>query len=129
MFLRFAADLVLLLHLGFILFAVFGALLAFRWRWMPLFHLPAAAWGLFVEVTGQACPLTALENALRMRAGASGYAGSFVEHYLLPVIYPAGLTASVQLVLGALVLAINAVLYAILLRRKLRPSLRHRPAP
>src|SRR6185312_14725841 len=86
---RIAADGVLVAHLAFILFASFGALLALRWRWIPFVQLPAAAWGFFVEATGRICPLTFLESALRMRAGASGYGEGFIEHYLLALVYPA----------------------------------------
>ena len=88
---RLAADCVLLVHLAFILFALLGATMAVWWRWAPLVHLPAAAWGFFVELTGRDCPLTHLENYLRIKAGLSGYTESFVEHYLLAIIYPAGL--------------------------------------
>jgi hypothetical protein len=108
---RLTADVVLLVHLAFIVFALLGAALARRWRWMPLVHVPAAAWGFFVELTGRICPLTHLENYLRVKAGQSGYAESFVEHYLLAVIYPAGLTREVQLVLAAVVVIVNAALY------------------
>jgi len=114
---RLAADAVLVAHLAFILLASFGALLALRWWWIPFVQLPAAAWGIFVEATGHACPLTLLENTLRMRAGASGYAESFIEHYLLALIYPAGLTHGVQLVLAAVIVALNVAIYAVVLRR------------
>ena len=114
---RIAADAVLVLHLGFIVFALFGALLAVRWRWLPLVHLPAAAWGLFVELSGRVCPLTYLENHFRVRAGQAGYSESFIEHYLLAVIYPSGLTREVQFVLAGVVLAVNAAIYTWLLLR------------
>jgi hypothetical protein len=114
---RIAADAVLVLHFAFIVFALLGGLLALRWRWMPLLHLPAAVWGFFVELTGSACPLTGLENALRLRAGEAGYAESFVEAHLLGVIYPGGLTRDVQFVLAGIVVAVNAAIYAIFLRR------------
>jgi uncharacterized protein DUF2784 len=123
---RLAADAVLTLHLAFIAFVMLGGLLAFRWRWVPLLHLPAAAWGVFVEATGRMCPLTGLENALRTRAGISGYAESFVEHYVLPIVYPDGLTEDVQLALAAVALGVNLVLYGLLLRRVLRSPLRQR---
>jgi uncharacterized protein DUF2784 len=126
---RFAADAVLLLHLTFIAFVVGGALLAFRWRWMPWIQLPAAAWGAFVELSGSLCPLTGLENALRARAGQSGYRGSFVEHYLLPLIYPAGLSRDTQFVLAGIVVCVNLAVYAMLLRRTRRSAPRRRPAP
>lgn len=117
---RIAADLALLLHLGFIVFALFGALLAFRWRWVPWLQLPAAAWGVFVELTGRLCPLTTVENHFRRLAGEGGYAGGFVEHYLLPLIYPSGLTRGVQLALAAVVLAVNVLVYTLLLWRRRR---------
>lgn len=119
---RLAADATLLLHLAFIAFALFGALLALRWRWIPFVQLPAAAWGAFVEFTGRLCPLTELENHFRALAGQGGYSESFVERYLLPVIYPAGLTRNVQLVLAAVVLAINAGIYGYLLWRRRHPA-------
>lgn len=111
MYFRSAADGVLVLHLAFILFALFGGALAGRWRWMPLVHLPAAAWAFFVELTGRICPLTYVENDLRIRAGQSGYTTSFVEHYLLDVIYPSGLTRDVQFVLAATVVVVNIAIY------------------
>ncbi len=118
MLFRLAADGVLLLHLAFIGFAVFGGALAVWWRWMPLVHLPSAAWALFVELTGRVCPLTYLENDFRIRAGQSGYTESFIEHYLLDVIYPAGLTREVQLVLAFAVAVINIAIYLWLVRRR-----------
>jgi len=115
---RISADAVLLLHLAFILFVLFGALLALKWRWMPWVHLPAASWGMFVEVSGRVCPLTPLENRLRAHAGEAGYEGGFIEHYLLALIYPDGLTREIQFVLAAVVLLVNALLYAWLLKRR-----------
>ena len=118
MFFRLAADAVLLLHLAFIAFAVLGAVLAFRWRWMPAVHLPAAAWGIFVELTGRICPLTYLENYLRRMAGQAGYHGSFIEHYLLNIIYPSGLTQEIQYLLAGVVLIMNGTLYTWLILRR-----------
>lgn len=118
MFYRLAADGVLLLHLAFIAFAVLGAVLVARWPRIAFVHLPAAAWGFFVELTGRVCPLTYAENALRIRAGDAGYAESFIEHYLLAVVYPDGLTREVQLVLAAAVVLINAAIYGWLLLRR-----------
>ena len=106
------ANLVLVFHLGFIVFVVLGGLPSFRWRWWPLVHLPAALWGMFIEVSGRICPLTPLENALRRSAGDSGYSGGFVEHYLLATIYPSGLSRSVQLLLAAFVVTANIFVYA-----------------
>jgi hypothetical protein len=117
---RLAADATLVLHLAFIVFALFGALLALCWRWIPLVQLPVAAWGVFVEVTGRLCPLTELENHFRALAGQGGYSESFVERYLLPTIYPSGLTRHVQFILAAAVLAVNVAVYGFLLWQRLR---------
>src|SRR5262249_47550562 len=111
MLFRAAADAVLLVHFAFIAFVVAGALLAARWRWLIAVHLPAAAWGALIEVGGWICPLTYVENLLRVRAGEAGYAEGFVEHYLLPIIYPGGLTRDVQFVLAAVVIVLNVAIY------------------
>ena len=121
MFHRLAADAVLLLHLGFILFVLLGGVLAVRWRREPLLHLPAVAWGVYIELSGGLCPLTPLENRLRIAAGDAGYAGGFIEHYLLALIYPAGLTQDVQYVLAAIVVGVNALAYGWVWRRRRRP--------
>ncbi len=112
------ADLVIGVHFLFIVFAVAGGALALRWRWIPWLHLPALVWGATVEFTGWVCPLTPLENALRRAAGAATYTQGFVEHYLMPLIYPAGLTREWQWVLGGLLLVINAAVYALVWRRQ-----------
>lgn len=117
---RLAADAVLVLHATFIVFALFGGLLAVRWHWIPLLHLPAAAWGVFVELAGRLCPLTDIENALRAAAGHAGYDGSFIEYYLIDIIYPAGLTREIQHVLAAVVLITNIAIYGWLLWRRRR---------
>lgn len=114
---RIAADLVLATHLVFIVFVVLGGLLALRYRWVLMIHIPAAVWGAFVEISGRICPLTTWENQLRQSAGDSGYADSFVEHYLLPVIYPAGLTRSTQFWIAGLVIVVNVVIYGWLVYR------------
>jgi hypothetical protein len=111
------AELVFALHLGFIAFAVVGALAALRWPRLAWLHVPAAAWAVWIELSGWICPLTPLENALRVRAGQAGYSGGFVAHYLVPLIYPAGLTPAIQLALGLGVLALNLALYAWVIRR------------
>jgi hypothetical protein len=116
------ADLVLVLHLAFIVFVVVGGLFALRWRWAPLVHLPAALWGVFIELSGGDCPLTPLENAFRLAAGATGYSAGFVEHYLVPIIYPASLSHSTQLVLAGLVVLANAIVYTAVWRRSTRAS-------
>jgi hypothetical protein len=110
----------------FIVFVVAGGLLSLRWTWAPLVHLPAALWGVFVEVSGRVCPLTPLENALRRAAGVSGYSGGFVEHYLAPAIYPSALSQPAQLALAALVVLANAVVYSVVWKR--HRNARERPA-
>ena len=117
---RFLADAVLLAHLAFILFVVFGALLVLRWpRLLPL-HLLAAAWGVGIEVLGAICPLTHAENRMRRLAGEAGYESGFIDHYLLPLIYPGEMTRGLQLGLAAGVLVINGLLYAWVLRTRRR---------
>jgi hypothetical protein len=119
---RIAAALVLLLHLAFIAFVVAGAALAYRRRWVLALHLPAALWGCWVELSGAGCPLTLAENWFRIRGGAAGYGEDFVEHYLLAAIYPAGLTRATQLVLAALVVLSNIILYTLVLTRQPRQT-------
>jgi hypothetical protein len=114
---RIAADLVLVTHFAFIVLVVAGGIVVFRYAWFAWIHIPAASWGAFVELTGRICPLTIFENFLRVRAGQEGYVNSFIEHYILPVIYPAGLTRHVQLVLAGLVVAVNIIIYAKILMR------------
>lgn len=108
---RLAADLLVILHLLFIAFVVGGGYLAWRWRWLAWVHVPAAVWGAAIEFMGWTCPLTPLENELRRAAGSTGYEGGFVEHYIIPVIYPVGLNSDVQIALGSLVLLLNAIAY------------------
>ena len=118
---RALADAVLVLHLAFVAFAVAGGLVVARSPRLAWVHLPAVAWSAWVEFAGWACPLTPLENRLRALGGEAAYTTSFVEHYLLPVLYPAALTREIQIALGALVIAINAVAYGAVLRRRRRP--------
>ncbi len=110
---RVLADAVLAVHLSFIVFVVLGGLLALRWRRMPWLHLPAALWGAASELFGWFCPLTPLESWLRQAGGAGGYSGSFIEHYLLPILYPAELTRELQFVLAGLVIVVNLATYAL----------------
>lgn len=117
---RLLANAVVVAHALFILFVLFGGFLTWRWRWAAVLHIPCAVWGILIEYRGWICPLTPLENSLRARAGQAGYSGGFVEHYLLPAIYPPGLSPRVQLVLGTLVLVVNAVAYGLLIRRLTR---------
>jgi Protein of Unknown function (DUF2784) len=117
---RLLADAVLVLHAAFIAFVLLGGLGALRWRWWPWLHGPAAAWGVYIEVSGRLCPLTTLENTLRRHAGDSGYPGGFIEHHLWPLIYPEGLTRPTQFVLAVVVVLVNAVIYGLVLRRRRR---------
>lgn len=109
---RILADLVALVHFAFILFVLFGGLLSLRWPWMLWAHLPAFLWGAAIGIFGWYCPLTPLENVLRRAAGRGEFTGGFVEHYLLPIMYPSGLTRSVQLALAAVVVVLNVAVYA-----------------
>lgn len=115
---RLLADATVALHLAFILFVVFGGFLVWRnVRW-AYFHVPAVAWVAWLEFTGAICPLTPLENTLRERAGGAGYDGGFIDHYLLPVIYPAGLTPNIQVALGFFVVVLNVLVYVVVTRRR-----------
>jgi hypothetical protein len=117
------ADAVVVLNLGFVGFVVLGGLLALRWPRAAWVHLPAAVWGVWVEFTGRTCPLTPLEGWLRRQGGGAGYSASFVEHYVLPVLYPAALTRELQWALGGIVIAVNAAVYAaVLLARRSRSA-------
>ncbi len=102
----------MVLHLLFIVFALFGAFLVARWRWLVWLHLPAALWAMGIEFAGGICPLTPLENWLRRQGGEAGYAETFVEHYVGALIYPGGLTPSIQIGLGVAVIAVNVAIYA-----------------
>ncbi|BBP84757.1 hypothetical protein PHLH8_43990 [Pseudomonas sp. Pc102] len=119
---RIAADAVVLFHMGFILFVLLGGLLVLRWPKVALLHLPAVCWGVTVEWLHLICPLTPLENSLRRAAGEQGYQGGFIEHHVLPVNYPAGLTPGIQLWLGGIVVGLNLLVYGLLLARVLRRS-------
>lgn len=114
---RWLADALVAFHLAFIVFVVGGGLLAFKDRKWALLHLPAVAWGAWTEFTGTVCPLTPWENALRHDAGAAGYEGGFIEHYVIPLIYPEALTSRAQVALGVAALALNAVVYALVWRK------------
>lgn len=109
--LRAAADLVAVVHAAFVVFVVLGALLVLRWRQLIWVHVPAALWGVLTEIRGWTCPLTPLEQYLRQRSGSSAYQGEFIEHYLLPLLYPANLTRSRQIWLASLAILVNVVLY------------------
>ena len=118
---RLLADATVVLHLGFVVFVVAGGLLSLRWRRAARIHIPAAIWGAWVEFAGWVCPLTPLENWLRIRGGGIGYSSDFVERYLLPALYPATLTREIQWSLGLAVLLFNAAVYgAVVLRARRR---------
>ncbi|MGA0612861.1 DUF2784 domain-containing protein [Caldimonas sp. KR1-144] len=121
---RLLADALVALHLGFVAFVLAGGLLVWRWPRVAWLHLPAVAWAVWIECTAGICPLTPLENALRRAGGEAAYAGSFVEQYLVPLLYPPGLTPALQIGLGAFVLLLNGVLYALGWRKA-----RSRPRP
>lgn len=112
----FLADVVFFIHLTFVLFVLFGGLLALKWRSTIWFHLPAAAWGVFIEFSGWICPLTPLENWLRRQGGETGYPGDFLSQYLLAILYPEALTPQIQIILGMVVLAVNLTIYSWLWR-------------
>jgi len=108
------------MHLAFVLFAVLGGFLVARWKRCAWVHAPAFLWAAFIELSGWVCPLTPLENWLRNRGGANGYRAGFIEHYILPVLYPAALTRQLQIALGLLVIAVNLGIYGWLWRRPLK---------
>ena len=116
------AEVVVVLHFCFVLFVLFGGALALRWPKAVWVHLPAAAWGALISFAGWICPLTPLEKWLRRQGGAAGYEGGFVEHYILPVLYPRGLTHEVQIALGVIVILLNLLVYRQVYRR-------YRPQP
>jgi len=123
---RVFADIVLIVHLAFVAFVVLGGLLALRWPRLAWLHIPAAVWGAFVEFTGRVCPLTPLENSLRARGGEAGYSGGFIDHYIVALLYPDGLSRNMQIAIGALVIALNVAVYGLLLRRLKRSrAMRH----
>ena len=115
---RILADAVVVLHFAFVLFVVLGGLLALRWPRAAWFHLPVVVWGAGIEFLGGICPLTPLEIRLRRLGGEAGYSGGFVEHYILPVLYPEALTRDIQYILGGIVIVLNLVVYGMLLRRR-----------
>jgi hypothetical protein len=114
---RLLADALVAAHLAFVVFVVAGGLLVLRRRGWAALHLPAVAWGAYAEISGTLCPLTPLENSLRLKAGDAGYAGGFVEHYIIPLLYPEALTPRLQVALGLTVIAVNVVVYALAWRR------------
>ncbi|MEJ7758075.1 MAG: DUF2784 domain-containing protein [Gemmatimonadaceae bacterium] len=115
---RWLADAVVILHVGFVIFVMVGGFLLMRWPKLVYVHVPAAVWGVLIEFAGWTCPLTPLENSFRARGGQAGYAGGFIDHYLIPILYPAGLSRNIQWVLGLLALGVNVLAYYMFLRRR-----------
>lgn len=111
------ADVLLVLHLLFILFVLFGGIFVFYRLPMVLLHLPAVCWGIYIELSGNICPLTPLENHLRRMSGEAGYTSGFVDHFLMPILYPAGLTQEIQMLLAGCVLAVNMFAYFFVVRK------------
>jgi len=114
------ADAIVLVHVAFVLFVLLGGLLVLRWPRFAWVHVPAVVWGAWVELAGRVCPLTPLENWLRAQGGGLAYTSSFVEQYLLPILYPASLTRELQWLLGGGVILVNAGVYLVLARRRAR---------
>lgn len=111
------ADLVILLHLCFVFFTLLGGLLVLKWKWVMWLHLPAAMWGALIEFTGWICPLTPMENWFRKAGGSQSYQGSFIEHYVTPLLYPVGLTHDIQTFLGLFVVLSNSLIYGLVFYR------------
>ena len=117
---RTLADVVLLIHMAFIAFVIIGGFFACRWRWLPWVHLPTVVWGAAIEFGGWICPLTPLENWLRQASGEAGYPSGFIEHYLIPIVYPVGFTPKIQMYLGLGVLLSNVIAYSLVWRNRSR---------
>ncbi len=118
MLFRLLADTLVVLHVAFVLFVVLGGFLALRWRRLAWLHVPAALWGALIEFMGWICPLTPLENHFRRLAGETGYQGGFIEHYVIPALYPADYTLGLRIALGTLVVILNVVAYGVYFRRR-----------
>src|SRR5258705_12078070 len=117
---RWLADLVVLAHALFVVFAVFGGTLVLWRPWVAWVHVPAAAWAVLIEYAGWVCPLTPLENALRARGGTAPYHDGFISHYVLHSLYPVALTRDIQWMLGTIALGVNILVYGLVLRRRRR---------
>lgn len=115
MLVKISADLLVLLHFAFIVFVVLGGFLVLKWGKVALLHIPCALWGAFIEFSGWVCPLTPLEHFLREAAGETAYSGGFIDHYIMPIVYPTGLTQGIQIVLGVIVLIINLCVYGLVI--------------
>ena len=119
------ADILVLFHLLFIIFVIFGGFLVLRWRNIFWLHIPCAIWGVLIEFAGWICPLTPMENHFRQLAGQAGYHGGFIDHYILPVIYPTALTREIQFILGIGVITINLIAYGFVVYHIIKK--RHKP--
>ncbi|MDE0062550.1 MAG: DUF2784 domain-containing protein [Gammaproteobacteria bacterium] len=117
---RLAADTMMVAHLLYIVFVVVGGLIAFRARWILWLHIPAVAWAIYVQYIGRVCPLTTWEKEFRDLAGDAGYDGGFIDHYIIPIIYPPDMTIAMHLVLGTLVILVNGGVYAALIAQARR---------
>ena len=116
---QFAADFIIFLHFAFIVFVLMGGFLVFKWRWVIWLHVPAAIWGAVIVIMGWICPLTPIENMLRQAGAGDIYSASFIEHYLVPMIYPMGLSPEIFIAMGIAVIVINVIVYTILfIKRK-----------
>lgn len=115
---KITADLLVAVHFAFIVFVLFGGLLVLKWGKVSILHIPSALWGTLIEFRGWICPLTPLEQYFRETAGGAGYPGGFIDHYLMPIIYPEGLTQGIQITLGVIVLAVNLFVYGVVLVRR-----------
>lgn len=122
MFYSITADLLVILHLLFVCFVILGGLLVWKWKRVLYLHIPAAIWGVLIEFQGWICPLTSWEQRLREKGYESGYSGGFVEHYILPVLYPSFLTSDIQIVLGTFVISINLLIYGWIIKKLIRKS-------
>ena len=116
------ADLVVVVHVIFVLFSALGGFLVLRWKRCAWVHIPAVLWAALIEFEGWICPLTPFENRLREKGGGSGYSSGFIEHYVIPVLYPASLTQNMQIALGVFVLGVNLVIYAWILRHNIHSA-------
>ena len=118
----YAADLIVLIHFSFILFVILGGFLAMKWRKIIWLHLPAAVWGILIEFFGWICPLTVLENRLRLDNDNGAYSTGFIEHYIIPLIYPEGLTPEIQVILGIAVIVFNLFVYTLVFKKWIRQA-------
>jgi hypothetical protein len=114
---KLSADFVVLFHFAFILFVLFGGFLVLKRRRIAWVHVPCFAWGALVELFGWWCPITPLENWLRVESGRAGYQTGFIEHYIMPIVYPVDLTRELQMVLGGAVVLLNGAIYGAILAR------------